>query len=175
MNIGRLWDKQTEFELATRVPMIIKVPWKSATSAGRHTAASDAHRFALRLSPLLGFAFRALYTCTVVSPRNCRAISKCCTCCAGLGSVLHVFLGSVTQPKQYPFRPHVAQPLTSSVAVVWGNNSQAFVELVDLHPTLASLAGIGFTPPTKLPKAVARSPFFCALVWPVCATLWCSE
>jgi hypothetical protein len=51
MSNGRLWDKQTEFELATRVPMIIKVPWNSATSAGRHTSASDAHRFALRMSP----------------------------------------------------------------------------------------------------------------------------
>lgn len=33
-----LWDKQTEFELATRVPLIIKVPWKTA-SVGQHTAA----------------------------------------------------------------------------------------------------------------------------------------
>jgi arylsulfatase A-like enzyme len=32
-----LWDKQTEFELATRVPLIIKVPWKTA-AIGQHTS-----------------------------------------------------------------------------------------------------------------------------------------
>mmetsp|Transcript_30119 Transcript_30119/g.90213 ORF Transcript_30119/g.90213 Transcript_30119/m.90213 type:complete len:714 (-) Transcript_30119:137-2278(-) len=63
-----LWDKQTEFELATRVPLIVKVPWKAA-SAGKRT--------------------------------------------------------------------------------------MAFAELVDLHPTLAALAGLPFTAPTALPAAVA--------------------
>jgi len=33
-----LWDKQTEFELATRVPLLIKVPGKP-NSVGRHTSA----------------------------------------------------------------------------------------------------------------------------------------
>ena len=31
-----LWDKQTEFELATRVPLIIRAPWKPR-SVGQHT------------------------------------------------------------------------------------------------------------------------------------------
>lgn len=59
---------QTEFELATRVPLIIKVPWKTASI---------------------------------------------------------------------------------------GQRTSAFAELVDLHPTLAALAGLPFTLPTALPPAVA--------------------
>eukprot|EP01052_Picozoa_sp_SAG31_P027559 SAG31_NODE_2589_length_5427_cov_3.886449_1_plen_362_part_10 len=62
-----LWDKQTEFELATRVPLLIKVPW-AAPSVGK--------RF------------------------------------------------------------------------------DHFVELVDLHATLADLAGLPATPPTALPESV---------------------
>eukprot|EP00038_Savillea_parva_P014739 m.11964 g.11964 ORF g.11964 m.11964 type:complete len:712 (+) comp2895_c0_seq1:126-2261(+) len=62
-----LWDKQTEFELATRVPLIIKVPWK---------------------------------------------------------------LPSV------------------------GKSTSAFAELVDLHPTIAALAGLAYSPPTQLPDDV---------------------
>eukprot|EP00040_Diaphanoeca_grandis_P036705 m.235426 g.235426 ORF g.235426 m.235426 type:complete len:731 (+) comp33664_c2_seq1:100-2292(+) len=97
-----LWDKQTEFELATRVPLIIRAPWMT-NSVGKHT--------------------------------------------------------------------------------------KAFAELVDLHPTILSLAGIPFVAPTALPAAVAiqgtgqdLSPLFInpdALVaqpgknasfsqWPVC-------
>ena len=63
-----LYDKQTEFELATRVPLLIRVPWKTK-SVGQHTA--------------------------------------------------------------------------------------AFTELVDLHPTLAHLAGLPFEAPTALPANIA--------------------
>ena len=62
-----LYDKQTEFELATRVPLLVRAPWKTA-SVGKHVS--------------------------------------------------------------------------------------AFAELVDLHPTIASLAGLPVTPPMQLPEAV---------------------
>ena len=62
------WDKQTNFEAATRVPLIIAVPWKTA-SHGQHTS--------------------------------------------------------------------------------------SFTDLVDMHPTIASLAGIGFTPPMSLGKGLS--------------------
>jgi len=97
-----LWDKQTEFELATRVPLIIKVPWKTS-SAGKHV-------------------------------------------------------------------------------------TSALVELIDLHPTLAAMAGLPYTAPTQLPPPVEElgtgtdlSPLFDAPAavdfknasfsqWPVCTT-----
>jgi iduronate 2-sulfatase len=92
-----LWDKQTEFELATRVPLLIKVPWA---------------------------------------------------------------------------KPSV------------GRRFDQFVELVDLHATLADLAGLPATPPTPLPQSVAakQSQSFASIFtnpekdfknasfsqWPVC-------
>merc|ERR1711957_1007696 len=33
------WEKRTNFELATRVPMIMRVPWLAGASSGKHTRA----------------------------------------------------------------------------------------------------------------------------------------